>query len=256
SIQGAGDPVYQWTSSRDTNVSYSMSLNQSVPVGVTNAPTGTEVTFTKNTRVSRREVTEQMALIPNETVRASELARLSADANFVYFTRQDSGRDDPSFQWSALGDSNNSFSLSLNSKVPVGIPVNGVYPGTKTEATFSASTRVSRSVVAGYIHSDANGDWIANPEDRAAALAAYNAAIAMGSPFYSVQSGTGDPVLQWSVGSDPNTSYTLSVKDDMAAGWHSSLFSYSKRVSREYVAEQYKSLSATDSRKVALEAAL
>ncbi|MBI4710865.1 MAG: hypothetical protein HY767_00120, partial [Candidatus Omnitrophica bacterium] len=66
----------------------------------------------------------------------------------------------------------------------------------------------------------------------------------------------GDPVLQWSVASDPNLSYTLSVKDDLAAGWHSALFCYSKRVSREYVAEQYKNLPESDSRKAALAAAI
>ncbi|MBI4710866.1 MAG: hypothetical protein HY767_00125, partial [Candidatus Omnitrophica bacterium] len=171
---GAGDPVWQWTSSADPNISFSITFDHSVPVGLDNAPTGTELTFSRNVRVSRKEVTAKLALIPDQTLRDQELARLGACANCVFFNRQESIQGDPdaSYHWSALGDSNNSYSLSLNSRVSVGIPVNGVYPSAKTEATFSANKRVSRTVVAGYINNDAEGEWISNPEDRAAALAA------------------------------------------------------------------------------------
>ena len=259
SLTGLADPVYQWTSSLDSNVSFVMSVNNSVPVGVDNAPTGTEISFSRNVRVSRAEVVAKIGLISNEELRNQELARLAASPNSVYFTRQESiaGDPDASYQWSALGDPNNSFTLTLNSHVPSGIPdASGTYPKTKTEASLSVNTRVSRAVALGYINSDANGDWIANPEDRAAALAAYNAAVALGTAFYQARSGIGDPVLQWTVASDPNTSFSLQAKDNAAAGWHSTLFSFNKRVSQEAVTAQYKDLPAGDSRRAALEEAI
>ncbi len=258
-VTGLADPVYQWTSSKDPNLSFTLTANHSVPSGVTNTPTGTEVTFSRNTRVSRAEVVGKIALIPNEEFRAAELAKLAANPNCVYFSRQETITNDPdaSYQWSALGDANTSFSLTLNSHVPVGIPnASVVYSKYTTEASLSTNTRVSKTVAAGYINADTNGQWIANPADQTAALTAYNAAAALGGSFMMVRTGSADPVLQWTVGSDPNTNYSLQIKDNVALGWHSALFSFNKRVSRDYVADQYKLLDAKDSRKIALGAAI
>ena len=196
SVTGDGAPVYQWTNSLDPNESFSISENDQVPVGVNNAPTGKEWTFNRSLRVSKTTVLAQMQNIPDPDLRNAKIDSLKACTNCVFFNEQRAGNDDPSYQWTELGDASTSYSLVLNTSVPVGIPnAQGVYPSKKTEATYSVNTRVSKAEVLARIQSDAAGEWIVDPEARAAALAAYNAQVAVNGAFYLAQSGAGEPVI-------------------------------------------------------------
>ena len=291
---GADDPTYQWTHRSDRNISYSLSKNTKVPCGTAAEPCGTadaptrfktEVTFSKSTRVAISEAAGQ-ALNVGDT---SDLAEILGTDRIFDPTKTDGqlgvleqggvivsktltdGEDvldfiDPTYQFTDVSDPDKSYSISIKSGIPVGLRNDqNQYTQFTTEATWGVTRRISRDQVLQHIETDtmgteASGDdkeWIVDTQKKDDALDA----LEQGDVFYMSYGGTNDNInYQWTDRSDPNVSYSLSVKDKAnpvtGINWHETTFAKNRRVSEEEVRLELSRLASEDSRHAMLSDAL
>jgi hypothetical protein len=211
---GSKDPSYQWTSALDPNVSYSISVNKHVPRGTEAEPLadGTEVSISRTERVSRESIVAAsvLGLIADPAKKAE--AQLAVSQAGALFYRTVTDGKDPVYQWTSPQNSNVSYTISLNSKVPEGLSNNP----TGRETTFNRNERIQRSEVKGWIAK------MADPLKRAKALHA----LIDGTAFYKAQAGNDDASYQWSSFGHFNLNYTVSTKS-----WGEAHYSSNRRVS-------------------------
>ncbi|MBI4711511.1 MAG: hypothetical protein HY767_03500, partial [Candidatus Omnitrophica bacterium] len=242
---GNDDPSYQWSSETNRNLSYSMTVNTKIGVGIADAngvyPSyKTEVAFTRNERVTVAEAQAQLSLIGNETHRAAAAAALAQSGVMVskVLTDGESVNDyiDPVYQFTDLTNSDKSYSIALKSGIPVGEKnADGSYPSTKTEALWNVSERVARSTVAGFIEDS----WFSGDATDAKLIEAL-VSIMDSDAFYKSYGSSGDNVsYQWTSRTNPNMNYSLAVKDQSnpvtGINWHEATFTKTRRVSRDEV---------------------
>ena len=218
---GSADVTYNWSSAGDRNLSYGLSTNAKVPFGFTNSsgvliPFRTEVSFTRNQRVSRSALEAKAALIPDAAKKAKALESIAAiDLAGGAFSQATTDLKDPVYQWSDPASPDESWSMSYNPRVPQGIPDadTGVYRSYAPECAVTHSVRVKEAEVREAIAT------IKDPVKKLAAEAALTAAILENTGLYKSQVlAEEDPTYQWSNKSDTNTSFSVSVNAQVPSG--------------------------------------
>ena len=217
--------VFQWASSTIENTSYSLYQDNFVPKGKPeeNLPYGQELNFTVTERVSietmRSAAVVEMIPALDAAKKAQALAAIEEPG--AAFFRSKTNTDVPVYQWTSPLDADVSYSITFDTKVPVGTAVPQEYV---THGKFNRLTRVSSTTVSGQMA------FVKDPARRAAGYLA----LADGDLFTMAQAGDDDPTYQWSSFTDPNVSYTLRVNTHVPTG-NEAIFSKSTRVSREEV---------------------
>ena len=137
-------PTYQWSSSYDARVSYSVSVDEKVPVGEgETAGYATVAKFTLVERVSRAHMLKLLDQIPSafdEIEKESDERRnaRAAIADGESFTMSRSGGDDITCSWASVSDPTVSYTITEDVHSLLG----------KANASFKKSTRISREEVA------------------------------------------------------------------------------------------------------------
>jgi hypothetical protein len=206
SYAGPKDNVtYQWTSQTNSNVNFSLLTKASWH----------EATFNRTRRASVAEVTARYAYLENTgDSRYAGLAAALADADGTLFYMTQAGNDDPSFQWASVTDRNLNYSLSVNSKVPVG-EAGTPAAGFKTEVTFTKSFRES---IEEAVKQTA---LIVDPSDRAealVALAVFGTVVSRTLSDGESASDGVDPVYQFADVANPDKSYSMAVRSGIPVG--------------------------------------
>jgi len=106
------DPVYQWSSTVDANVSYSIAFDTHVPVGTT----GQEITvanFTRAEKISRATMIGLLTAIKDPKERQNAEAAI---ANGDSFTVSQRGADNPNYSWSSFSNSLVNYTITVNAQ--------------------------------------------------------------------------------------------------------------------------------------------
>ncbi|MBI4711633.1 MAG: hypothetical protein HY767_04145 [Candidatus Omnitrophica bacterium] len=219
----ADAPQYHWASISEPDINYGLALNL-----VNDA---IQLTVSKTTRMSIEFAKAQTGLIQDASDKEDFDTALAKTGVVVYRTLSDgeSSLDgdaaNPVYSFADPENPDKNYTVAVNAYVPAGVPdAAGNYSSFTTEATVTISTRISRAQVEQHIQSDANGEWIQDPEKKAQALAS----LKDGEVFSMTQAGTDDdaPQYQWASISDPDINYSMQVRED----WHQSNFSRAERV--------------------------
>ncbi|MBI4711510.1 MAG: hypothetical protein HY767_03495, partial [Candidatus Omnitrophica bacterium] len=254
---GNDDAVFQWSSRNDPKVSCTITKNPRLDV----------TTFSRTKRVSREQVQSELAALTasyntekaalaaqiaeasgaEKTAFEAALARLEvesplrlgritaalADAKVNMFSKVQAGSDDPVYQWSSASNKNLNYSLSLNTKVPVG-ETGTAGAGFRTEVTFSRNERASADEARSQVN------LIRDSADKAEVLAILNDQLAKGLAVYRSLTDS-ESVLdyaeysyQFTDISDPDKSYSLAVNSGALDGAEAT-WTITQRIGRSQV---------------------
>ncbi|MFA5391176.1 MAG: hypothetical protein WC331_07115, partial [Candidatus Omnitrophota bacterium] len=133
-VTNGEDPVYQWSSPTNTDVSYSIAFDTHVPTGIgATAGYTTIANFTKTERVGRATM---LGLLPSIGTEADDTERQNAESAIAdgdSFSVSTRGNEDLNYAWSSFSNPGVSYSITMD-----------VHAVRDMKGTFKKTTRVSQ----------------------------------------------------------------------------------------------------------------